>query len=196
LTNYSTFKNYITSYLKKELAGDLYYHGFHHTMDVYDYVVEIAKAEKINRKDLTLLKVAVLLHDAGFTQAYTGHEDVSCEMAKTLLPQFNYTQDEIDEVNGMIQATKIPQNPKSILEKILADADLLYLGTTRFKEVGDTLFREMTIYSGLKNENEWNRIQKEFLEKHHYHTDYCRKVYEPVKQKNLKKIEVKLRKDH
>ena len=79
------------------------------------------------------------MHDAGFTQTYAGHEDVSCEMAKTLLPQFDFSQEEIDRVVGMIQATKIPQKPKNLLEKILADAALLYLGTMRFKKVGDTL---------------------------------------------------------
>ena len=188
MTNFSTFKKYLTSYLKRELAGNLYYHGFHHTMDVYKYVVEIAKAEKINRYELTLLKVAVLLHDAGFTQTYNGHEDVSCQMALTLLPQFDYTSEEIERICGMIQATKIPQKPKNILEQIIADADLLYLGTKRFKEVGDTLFEEMRIYSGLGSSKEWNSIQKKFLEHHHYHTAYCRANYEPTKQKNLKKI--------
>ncbi len=188
MTKFATFKEYLTSYLRKELAGNLFYHGFHHTMDVYSYVVEIAKAEGVNRSDLTLLKVAVLLHDAGFTQTYIGHEDVSCEMAKTLLPQFDFNSEEIAQVCGMIQATKIPQKPRNLLEKILADADLLYLGTKRFKEVGDTLFEEMKVYSGLGNSAEWNNIQKKFLEHHHYHTDYCRKTYEPMKQKNLKKI--------
>ena len=165
-------------------------------MDVYDYVMEIAKAEKVGRTDQTLLKVAVLLHDAGFTQTYAGHEDVSCEIAKTLLPQFNYTKEEIEKVVGMIQATKIPQKPKTLLEKILADADLLYLGTQRFKEVGDTLFEEMKVYAGLGSSKEWNGIQKKFLEHHHYHTDYCRKMYEPTKQKNLKKIIALIEKGH
>ncbi len=188
MANYSKLKTYLSSYLKKELAGNLFYHGFHHTMDVMKYVIEIAKAEKVKRADLTLLKVAVLFHDAGFTQKYTGHEDESCEMAKDLMPTFGFNQEEVDKVCGMILATKIPQKPTNLFEKILADADLMYLGTSRFKQVGDTLFEEMKIYSGLHSEKEWNKIQKKFLEHHHFHTDYCRNTYEPVKQKNLKKI--------
>lgn len=188
MTNFSTFKQFLISYLKNELAHDLTYHGFHHTLDVYQSVIEIAAAEKISKADLRLLKVAVLLHDAGFTQSYVGHEDVSCHMAEILLPQFGFEPHEIALVIGMIQATKIPQKPKTLLEKILADADLLYLGTSRFKEIGDTLFEEMKVYSGLKSKHEWNLIQQKFLQKHHFHTEYCRKKYEPVKQKNLNKI--------
>jgi uncharacterized protein len=157
-------------------------------MDVYKYVLEIAKAENVNRYELGLLKAAVMLHDAGFTQVYGGHEDVSCQMARTLLPQFEYTAEEIERICGMIQATKIPQQPNNLLEKIIADADLMYLGTSRFKEVGDTLFQEMKTYSGLQSEDDWNEIQRKFLIKHTYHTDYCRRVYEPAKQKNLDSI--------
>jgi uncharacterized protein len=188
LANFLGIKKYMTSFLKKSLAHDLYYHGFHHTMDVYKYVVEIAKAEKVGRDDLSLLKVAVLFHDAGFVETYTGHEDLSCVMAKKILPQYGYIKSQIERICGMIQATKIPQKPTNLFEQIIADADLLYLGTSRFKEIGDTLFEEMRIYSGLYNRQEWNKIQKKFLENHQYHTNYCHNTYEPTKQKNLKKI--------
>jgi HD superfamily phosphodiesterase len=196
LSKYLALKKYLSTYLQKELASDLHYHGFHHTMDVMKYVNEIAKAEKISKADHTLLKAAVLLHDAGFTKTYIGHEEYGCELAVSLLPNFEFNQEEIDKICGMIQATKIPQKPKTLLEKIIADADLLYLGTKRFKEVGDTLFEEMKIYSGLHSAEDWNKIQKKFLENHHYHTEYCHRVYEPAKQKNLKKIIAIIQKDN
>lgn len=165
-------------------------------MDVYKYVIEIAKAEKVKGKDLTLLKVAVLLHDAGFTKSYKGHEDLGCQMAREILPDYGFTSEDIQRVQGMIMATKIPQQPHNLLEEILADADLLYLGTHRFKEVGDTLFEEMKIYADLQSEKQWNVIQKSFLEKHHFHTQYCKTKYEPAKQKNLKKILKVIEKGH
>jgi len=154
-------------------------------MDVYNYAIEIAKAEGISRNDLGLLKVAVLMHDAGFTQGYTGHEQISQQMAKTLLPQFEYLSDEIEKVCGMIEATCIPQRPHNLLEEIIADADLLYLGTDRFTDIGETLFEEMKVYTGLKSREEWNQIQIRFLKQHHYHTAYCHQHYEPAKQRNL-----------
>ena len=49
-------------------------------------------------------------------------------MAKEELPKFGLSEKDIELICGMIMATKIPQNPKTKLEKIIADADLEYLG--------------------------------------------------------------------
>lgn len=188
LSTYLEFKKYISAYLKNKLANDLFYHGFHHTVSVMKNVLEIAKAEKISRQDLMLLKIAVWLHDVGFTKTYAGHEDAGKLMARKLLPSYNLSESEIEIICGMIEATKIPQKPTTILEQILADADLLYLGTNDFKDIGETLYQEMKIYVGLKDRATWNQIQKKFLETHSFHTNYCIKKYEPKKRKNLKTV--------
>ncbi|HNF71660.1 MAG TPA: HD domain-containing protein [Chitinophagaceae bacterium] len=188
MARYTDFKRYITSYLKRELAPDLYYHGFHHTEQVMENVIEIARAEKLNRYELTLLKVAVWMHDAGFAKVYIGHEDASKVMTRKLLPEYGYSREEIKLICGMIEATKIPQKPTTLCEKILADADLLYLGTSAFKKIGDTLYEEMKIYAGLQDVQTWNLIQQKFLESHSFHTRYCHDKYEPAKQRNLKKV--------
>ncbi|MBK7764537.1 MAG: HD domain-containing protein [Bacteroidetes bacterium] len=188
MSTYSEFKKYISAYLKDKLAHDLFYHGYHHTLSVMSNVLEIAKAEKIGRKDILLLKIAVWLHDVGFTKTYSGHEDEGKLMARKILPNYNLSEEEIDIICGMIEATKIPQKPTTILEQILADADLLYLGTNDFKDIGETLYQEMKIYVGLKDRATWNQIQKKFLETHSFHTNYCIKKYEPKKRKNLKTV--------
>lgn len=157
----------------------------HHTQDVLAYAEEIAEAEGINQHDLFLLKVAVLCHDTGFADVYSGHEALGCEFAENYLPQFGINGADIDTIIGMIRATVIPQNPTNLLECIIADADLMYLGTDRFETIGETLFKEMKAYGLLNSRNQWNEIQKQFLEKHHYHNEYCRKQYEPRKQQNL-----------
>lgn len=186
LKNYNQIQDFVFDHLKNNLASDLTYHGLHHTQDVLRYAEEIAEAEKISSHDLFLLKVAVLCHDTGFTDVYRGHEALGCEFAETHLPQFGINGADIDTILGMIRATIIPQQPTNLLECIIADADLLYLGTDRFEEIGETLFHEMKSYGNLKSRREWNEIQKQFLLKHHYHTAYCRTNYEKRKHENLK----------
>jgi uncharacterized protein len=75
----------------------------------------------------------------------------------------------------MVMATKIPQSPKTKLERIIADADLEYLGTDDFKRIGRTLFDEIQIYLNVESERQWNIIQMNFLKTHQYHTDFCKK---------------------
>ena len=96
--------------------------------------------------------------------------------------------EQIDQICGMIMATKIPQNPKNQLEKILADADLMYLGTDKFLEIGNTLFEELIANKKIKSEVQWNEIQVSFLNAHTYHTDYCIKNFTLTKNKNLELI--------
>ena len=88
----------------------------------------------------------------------------------------------------MITATKIPQSPKTQLERIICDADLDYLGRDDFKDIAKTLFDELKVYMNVKDEKVWNGIQLTFLKNHQYHTEYCRKRREAKKQKHLKEI--------
>jgi HD superfamily phosphodiesterase len=189
MKNYKAVEKFIEERLKRELPKDLYYHGFHHTMDVLRSAEIIGKEEKISEEELYLLKVAVLYHDVGFTKVYKNHEAVGCDMAREELPQFGFTNDEIEIICGMIKATQIPQRPQNKLEYIIADADLEYLGTDQFEKIGRTLYEEIKIYLNVESERQWNIIQMNFLKSHQYFTDFCKKNREPQKQKQLKEIE-------
>lgn len=188
MKSFKEVEKYIEEKLKSELPSDLYYHGLHHTQDVLRSAQMIGKEEGINDEDMLLLKVAVLYHDAGFTHVYKNHEEEGCNMVRADLPKFGFTAQDIEKICGMIMATRIPQNPQTQLERIIADADLEYLGTDRFDEIGQTLYKEMRVYVSLESERQWNTIQMNFLKNHHYHTDFCRKNREPKKQENLKKV--------
>ena len=186
--NYPIIEKYVFELLKNGLSDSLHYHGLHHTVEVIENSVEIAKHEGVSGNDLNLLKLAALFHDIGFLDLYGGHEEISCQMAKEILPNYNISNNEIDVICGMIMATKIPQKPKTLLEKILADADLLYLGTDEFLKIGNTLFKELLENDKIKDERAWNKVQESFLKKHHFHTNYCKANYSKLKEKNLTKV--------
>ena len=189
MKNYTEVEDYILNKLKKELPKDLYYHGLHHTLDVLRSAEMIGREENISEEEMALLKVAVLYHDSGFTKTYKHHEEIGCEMAKADLPKFGFTKKEIDEICGMIMATKIPQKPSKKLEYIIADADLEYLRTNDFERIGRTLFEEIKLYLNVESERQWNIIQMNFLKSHHYFTAFCKKHREAQKKKHLSTIE-------
>ena len=76
------------------------------------------------RKDLSLLKTAALWHDVGFINKNIGHEEEGCVFVKKYLPDYGYTNSEIEIICGLIMATKIPQSPNTKLEQIIADANM------------------------------------------------------------------------
>jgi HD superfamily phosphodiesterase len=182
-------KNYIIERLKLDLPGYLTYHGFHHTWDVYEMVTEIAQEEGIkNEEDLIILKTAALFHDAGFLSTYEGHEDAGCKLIREVLPEFEYNDEEIRKVCMMIQATKIPQSPKTHLEEILADADLDYLGRDDFYSISNSLYEEFKTVNLVNSIEDWNRIQVDFLEQHRYFTKTNISKRKAEKEKRLSEL--------
>lgn len=158
--------------LGTELPSNLYYHGYHHTLDVLEAAERIAAAENLSVNEMGVLRTAVAFHDAGFIYTYKNHEERGCDLAEELLPGFNFTQQHIAAVCGMIRATKTPQRPKNKLEEIICDADLDYLGRDDVYEIAGTLFEEIKVYSKKIDEKAWDEIQINFLRAHHYYTAF------------------------
>ncbi|GAB3898696.1 hypothetical protein GCM10028803_18650 [Larkinella knui] len=179
-------EEFILAKLKRDLSPTLYYHGIHHTLDVVEAASQLAHAENITDPDaLLLLRTAALYHDCGFISTYQGHEAEGCRYARETLPQFTYNSEQIERICGMIMATKIPQSPTNLLEEILCDADLDYLGRPDFGPIASTLFEELKERNFVCDEPAWNRIQVSFLESHHYWTQTATVLRQASKQERL-----------
>jgi len=174
--------------LQSELSPNLSYHGLHHTLKVCTRVEALADAENIQGKELTLLQTAAVYHDIGFVEQYQGHEAIGCRIVEETLPQFGYSDSEIEIIQRIIQATQVPQSPQNLLEKIMCDADLDYLGSTDFFKVADTLRREWEAYGFLSSPQEWQRLQIELLENHQYFTSTAKAQRGPLKKKHLEAL--------
>ena len=169
--NYKAAKSFILDKLENQLAPDLTYHGLHHTLDVLRVTEELCDLENIDGYNTLLLKTAALYHDSGFVINNINHEELGCKIVRKFLPEFGYSDRDIEKICGMIMATKIPQSPKNIMEQILCDADLDYLGREDFFEIGDSLYQEFLAYNVVDNFEDWNRIQVKFLSNHQFFTD-------------------------
>jgi len=180
---------HILGKLSDQLPVRLTYHNADHTMDVYFAAQFIGHHENIKAEEMKLLLTAALYHDSGFLVRDKGHEEESCLIAKNTLPAYNYRVEEIELICGMINATKVPQSPKNLLEKILADADLDYLGRDDFFTIGRQLFIE-NINSGIIcDEHEWNKIQVLFIKNHNYFTETALHLRTAKKHDNMHKIQ-------
>jgi uncharacterized protein len=184
-------KEFISDKLQKELPAKLSYHGLHHTLEVLDVCNQYIRRLKIKPRDAYLLRTAALIHDVGILWTYNGHEEEGVRYANEILPSYGYNKKDLEKITGMIRATKIPQQPKTQLEKIICDADLDYLGTDQFYPIGDTLKKEFLAYKVISNNEEWDRLQVNFLSKHRYHTQFARKNREPKKHMFLNEIRKK-----
>ena len=193
MNSFSQIQQHVIAKLQKGLSSDLTYHSVSHTLDVLTQSIFIANAEGVDDDDdLFLLKLASLYHDVGFLDKYTGHEERSCEIAEKELTAFGLSKAQIDKVCGMIRATKVPQNPHTLLEEIICDSDLDYLGRPDFFTIGKGLFNEFMKQKIVSNDRDWNLLQIRFLEEHHYFTNTSKKRRQRQKQIHLEAVKEKV----
>lgn len=163
-------REYIIERLRKELDTKFFYHRFEHTLDVTEAAMRLANMEKLDNHSTILLQTAALYHDSGILKVYKGHEIASAELVLEVLPLFDYKEDEIKIVIEIILATQLPQTPKNILEQIICDADLDYLGRDDFYVNAMNLYREWTTHGVQMSLKEWYVLQVEFMQNHQYFT--------------------------
>ncbi|MCF6174232.1 MAG: HD domain-containing protein [Victivallaceae bacterium] len=188
-------KKHLIKRLETELSPQHYYHGSYHTIDVINAVEEIAANENIKGDDLVILKTAALFHDAGFLHQHACNETIACEISRATLGNFGYDNRQIEIICRIIMATALPHNPKNILEDIICDADLDYIGTDEATYVkhSERLRCELAEFGLSMDAREWLEMQIMFLESHKFFTKTNQQRREPVKQTILKHLKQKMK---
>jgi hypothetical protein len=189
LIQFTDIQEIILDKLERELPGYLFYHNVKHTVDVVTEVELIGWAEGCTDEEILLLKTAGLFHDAGHTVVYDGHEYEGTLIAREMLPKFNYSQKQIDTICEIIMSTKLPPKPVGLLQEIICDSDLDYLGRSDFIPVSNTLFEELKAQNKMGSLNDWNKIQVKFISGHQYFTKTARSLREVNKQLQIERIQ-------
>jgi len=186
-------QEFVTGILKSKLPSYLIYHDYFHTQDVVNAAMALAKEEGVtNENDLLLLKTAALFHDCGYVNTYENHEEEGCRIVKDALPGLGFTKEQIGIICNMIMKTKLPSNPDTLLEKILCDADLDYLGRDDFKELGDKLYKEFFGLKKISTPQQWDEMKVRFLQSHHYRTQSAINKRAKKKEENLEALKIKI----
>ncbi len=170
--------------LKTELNPNYLYHNLRHTQDVIDCTQIIGKEEGLAELDLIILKIAALFHDTGFLHQRKNHEKAGVVYFLQHAEGVVNSQ-YIEQICNCILATQMPQKPNSLIEKVICDSDLDYLGRDDFFDIGADLFTEMKLCHEISNTQDWDLLQIQFLQHHHFHTNFSQSHREPTKQQNL-----------
>jgi uncharacterized protein len=173
MQGYLKLRKHVLDKLRGELPQHLAYHGMNHTLDVLN---------------VCQLRMGAIVHDMGFLIEAVNHEAVGAEMAGVLMKDLGMKQDVINEVKGLVMATKIPQTPLNDLQKIICDADLDYLGRDDYPTISVKLFAELKHMNIITTEEQWKNLQINFLKAHQFQTSFAKKNREPKKQYWLKKL--------
>jgi class 3 adenylate cyclase len=189
LIQFTDIQEVILDKLERELPDFLFYHNVKHTVDVVTEVELIGWAEGCTDEEILLLKTAGLFHDAGHTLSYDDHEYQGTLLAREMLPAYGYSDEQIDRICRIIMSTKLPPRPTDLLEQIICDSDLDYLGRSDFIPVSNTLFEELKAQDKISNLNDWNKMQVKFISGHQYFTATARRLREVNKKLQIERIQ-------
>lgn len=166
------------------------FHNLAHTQDVVGNSEVISRALHLANEEIELIKLAAWFHDTGYSIGYSNHEASSKQIAQQFLANENMSKEKNDFICSLIEATKMPQSPKNIYEKVLCDADLFHIGTNDFFFRKLLLRREWEQYQTvILSDLEWYKLNLEFLKNHQFETKFGKNILEKGKQKNISKIE-------
>ena len=164
------------------------FHNLTHTQDVVSAAEEIGIRIELTTDEMESVIVAAWLHDIGYLEGQGDHEKKSAEKSRELLQAWGASNRKIAEVSDAILSTKVPQQPKSLVSKVLCDADLFHLSSEQCTIQSEKL-REEWEKEGFQpmSDREWLQYNLEFLENHRYHTPYGQTILQEGKKKNIKK---------
>ncbi|SDQ18613.1 Predicted metal-dependent phosphohydrolase, HD superfamily [Chryseobacterium soldanellicola] len=190
-------KDYVEILFKDKLSSVYFYHNFIHTTYTVNKADEIMRNTPVSKEDQEKVLLALWFHDTGYIECAENHEEEGVKIMKNFLQNENYSEDYIDAVAQLILATKITYEPQNLLEKIVKDADCSHFASHDYNDISDALRKEWELTNvRCFSNDEWNEGNLEMLKnKHTFYTEYAKENWEPLKKKNIKKIEKKLEKE-
>lgn len=167
----------------------LTYHNLEHTRDVVRAAEIIGRQSDLNEEEMESVLVAAWLHDIGYVNGGDDHEATAAEMAQGLLSEWGAPARKAMEVADAIRSTRMPQQPETMVSKVLCDADLFQLSQEDHLKHSQKLRAELEAQKGEPiPEVEWMRTTLDFLQRHEYHTPYGKTVLEREKKRNIKQL--------
>lgn len=183
----------ILTRLRSLLPETVVYHDVPHTLNVEKAVIRYAKLEGVDDESILLLRTAALFHDAGYIHSNKDNEDFGISMAKSMLPNFGYSDIQIDIVERIINTTKRNVEPTNLLEKIMCDADHDYLGRPDYYAIANKLRQEYENEGRTMTDKEWIQYQLNFLDGGHtYYTETAKNIRNIGKQARIQELRSKL----
>jgi predicted metal-dependent HD superfamily phosphohydrolase len=187
---------FVTQLLNKKLKKEHCYHNLAHTLAVRDAALQLAGAQALPDEEKEVLELACLLHDTGFTETYEGHEAASGRIANDFLTEQNYPKDKLQQVLRCIDLTVPEAHPLTITEQIIKDADYVNLAAENYLASIEALRQEWAHFKNKTyTDQEWYRLNYDFLKTHQYFTPAARQLFEPQKELNRKELKKIVKKE-
>ena len=175
---------YISNLYSKADNTKLLFHNLDHALEVQNNIVEIGENSGLTAKEIFLLRLAAIFHDTGWIENKEDHESRSALIAENFLANNGIPDSDIKTISDLIKITDISLTPKTLLEKVIRDADILHVGRKGFNKKSQLLRAEKELnLNKYFNDKQWLEKNIDFSEANHFFTDYAKQQYQSKKKK-------------
>jgi hypothetical protein len=160
------------------LPESIHFHRLEFATKVYNQSFLLCRSEEIEQEGRLLVRTAALMLFTGLTQEYNNFENRSAVICREILPDFSYSESQIDQICNLIMATKRPFNPKNRLEKTLIDARMEFIGRPDYTKQIKFLFKELIETGSKINGQQFKKQQQELLFDFEFYTVAAQRMRE------------------
>lgn len=180
---------HVRRYFARSMPGWLGFHDLEHTLSVVRAAGQIGRGSRLDEASLRILEIAALFHDVGYAKRYKGHEEASVRLAKRFLKEQNVPARTIERISALIMATRPSERPRTLMQRVLRDADNCKCGQADFAEMSERLRAELEHVQRKRiKPAEWTEANIRYLDGHRFHTAYAKLRFAKQKAINKRKL--------
>jgi predicted metal-dependent HD superfamily phosphohydrolase len=188
-------EKHVLKLLSTDLPEGMYYHSPDHTRFVVQAVETIGKETGLEEHEMNIARMAAWFHDVGYVYSQDDHESESIRLAESFLNDKNIDDQDIHDVVSCIEATRVPQSPKSDAARVLCDADMMHLASPDYYAHIDRMRKERKYLENRKiSKQEFDQVSMTFFRVHEYFTEYGQNILQQGKDKNFAMIQDNIQK--
>lgn len=185
--------HFASEIIKRKHRSVFEYHNLDHTLQVYKVALSLGKELNLSNEQLIQLGIAALFHDSGYYDNIDEHEKLGAANARRFLEEKKVEDSTIQEIEELILHTNIHSTPRNLLDEVIRDADLHYLGSHSYFQLAASLRNEWKhtrdkSYTDL----EWTEQNIRFLSNHSYFTEVAKTRYLQTKINHIEQLKVQL----
>ncbi|HYW94477.1 MAG TPA: adenylate/guanylate cyclase domain-containing protein, partial [Bacteroidales bacterium] len=188
LLRLNDLEEYVYDKLEVELPVNMYFHNLSHARQIYNFAGLLCKAEDLDFEETLMIRTACLLLPLGYISSYENPEIQAATIARELLPGYFYSDKQANLVSNLILSTKWPPSPRNLLEEIMADSRMEYLGRVDFIKLYKLLFLEHNEYLQPMEIRDWKENQIKILSSYSFYTAGARRLREIDADEQIKKM--------
>ncbi|NND07493.1 MAG: phosphohydrolase [Saprospiraceae bacterium] len=183
-------EKYALAYAETEIPSVHVFHASPHFREAVQAAKELAKGYNMTPEEIIDIQIAMWFHDLGFSGGGENHEERSMEIAESFLNKEAVEEARIEKVKQYIAATDRSHKPDGLMEEIVNDADTAHIGSKKYFDILGLLRTEWESRLGKKyDEEEWLKLNIEFLEEHRFYSGLAKTKYGRRKRKNMLKLQ-------